>query len=103
MAEIIDLEKTKRESLRWMILYALHAAQPIGTSEAIVRQAIEPVVPGITLMEIRRELDYLDERGLITVTEKDSPCWFAKANRHGIDIVEYTVECHPGIARPRRW
>lgn len=99
----IDLEKARREELRWMILRALYAAQPIGTTEIIVMKAMEPVVPDVTLIEIRRELDYLAERDLVKVVNADTPVWFAKINRRGIDIVEYTVECHPGIARPRRW
>jgi len=86
-----------------MILRALYAAQPIGTTEVIVMKAMEPVVPNMTLLEIRRELDYLSERDLATVSNLDAPVWFAKINRHGIDIVEYTVPCHPGIARPKRW
>lgn len=99
----IDLEKARREELRWMILRALYAAQPIGTTEIIVMKAMEPVVPDVTLIEIRRELDYLAERDLVKVTAADTPVWFAKINRRGIDIVEYTVDCHPGIARPKRW
>lgn len=100
---IIDMEKARREELRWMILRALYAAQPIGTSEHIVLKAVEAVVPDITLNELRRELDYLDERKLISVAWKETPVWFAKINRYGIDVVEFTVECLPGIARPRKW
>jgi hypothetical protein len=105
MAEdcMIDLEKARREELRWMILRALYAAQPIGTTEIIVMKAMEPVVPDVTLLEIRRELDYLSERNLATVSGTDGPVWFAKIGRYGIDIVEYTVPCHPGIARPKKW
>jgi len=99
----IDLEKARREELRWMILRALYAAQPIGTTEIIAMKAIEPVCPDVTLTEIRRELDYLAERDLVTVDSEDTLVWFAKINRHGIDIVEYTVPCHPGISRPKRW
>ena len=99
----IDLEKARREELRWMILRALYAAQPVGTTEKIIQQALEPVAPDVTLMEIRRELDYLAERDLVTVIGNNTPVWFAKINRHGIDIVEYTIDCHPGIARPKRW
>jgi hypothetical protein len=98
----IDMEKVRREELRWLILRSLYAAQPIGTSEVIIRNAIDPVIPGVTEMETRRSLDYLKERGLITV-EDDRPVWFAKINRHGVDLVEYTVPCDPGIARPKKW
>jgi len=100
---MIDFEKARREELRWSLLQALNAAQPMGTSETVVMRAIQPIVPDITLIEIRRELDYLAERKLVTITGEDMPVWFAKINRHGIDIVEYTVDCNPGIARPRKW
>jgi hypothetical protein len=100
---MIDLEKARREELRWMILRGLHAAQPVGTTEVILMKAVEPVCPDVTVNEIRRELNYLEERDLVTVSNMDSPVWFAKINRHGIDIVEYTVSCHPGIARPKKW
>jgi len=100
---MMDIEKARREELRWLILRALYAARPMGTSETIIKNAIEPVILDITEIEIRRELDYLAERDLISVSNKDTPIWFAKINNHGIDIVEYTVDCHPGIARPKKY
>jgi len=100
---LIDMEKARREEIRWMILQALYAAQPVGTTEIIVMKAMETVVPDITLSEIRRELDYLVERKLLTLSSEDMPVWFAKINRYGVDLVEYTIPCLPGIARPRKW
>jgi len=29
--------------------------------------------------------------------------WTAELTRHGVDVVEYTVECEPGIARPKKY
>ena len=101
MTECIDMEKARREEMRWVILRSLYSAQPIGTSEIIVRAAIDPVCPGVAELEIRQALDYLVERKLIAVERKQ--VWFAKINNHGIDVVEYTVDCHPGIARPKKW
>lgn len=102
MDQNFDMEKVRREEMRWLILRALYAAQPIGTSEVIIRAAFEQIIPDATEMEIRRELDYLRERKLITV-EKDRQVWFAKINRYGVDLVEYTVPCDPGITRPKKW
>ncbi|MBP8981235.1 MAG: hypothetical protein KBG09_08350 [Syntrophobacterales bacterium] len=99
----LDIEKARREEMRWLMLRALHAARPSGMSEVMIRNAIEPVILDVTLNDIRRELDYLEERELVAVTHRDSPIWRAKINNHGIDIVEYTVDCRPGIARPRKW
>ncbi len=99
----MDLDKARREEVRWLVLRALYSAQEIGTSEAILRNTVESVVPYVTEMEIRRAMDYLAERELITIDSRNKPVWFGKINRHGIDVVEGTVECHPGIARPRDW
>lgn len=100
--KLMDMAKAQCEELRWLILLALNAARPVGTTEVIIRHAIDPVVPGVTDLQIRCELDYLAERKLIIV-ERDRPVWFAKINRYGIDVVEYTVSCDPGIARPAKW
>jgi hypothetical protein len=27
----------------------------------------------------------------------------AELTRYGVDIVEYTIACEPGIARPKKW
>ena len=98
----IDFERARREGLRWLILKTLEAASWTGTSESIVRSAVEPLVPDITFNEIREELDYLEGRELVT-TERNRSVWHAKISRYGIDIVEYTVDCHPGIARPKKY
>jgi len=99
----VGLDRARREELRWLLMMGLHAARPVGTSETILRSAIIPVIPDLTLLEIRKELDYLADRGLVALDKMSSPLWFAKLNHHGIDIVEYTVDCLPGIARPRQW
>jgi hypothetical protein len=98
----MNMEKARREELRWLILRSLYAAQPIGTSEMIIRTVVDPIVPGVTELEIRNQLDYLTERQLV-ITEKNRPVWFSKINRYGIDVVEYTVDCDAGIARPKAW
>ena len=99
----VNLDKARREDLRWRILQAVYEARPVGTSESVILRALLPVFPDITLLELRRELDYLAARKLIMVTEKETSMWFVKINRYGMDIVEYTVSCDPGIARPKEW
>jgi pseudouridine-5'-phosphate glycosidase len=100
----IDMDKAARESLRWLILQALYSAQPIGASEQVLFQAIVPSQPMLTTLELRRNLDYLQERELLQITGKnESPWWFGKLTRHGVDVVEYTVPIEPGIARPNKY
>lgn len=101
---MMDLDKAAREALRWLILQALYSAQPIGASEQVLHQAIVPSQPLLTALELRRNLDYLAERELLTISGKgEQPFWFAKLTRHGIDLVEYTVPVEPGIGRPAKY
>lgn len=99
----IDLEKSRREQVRWLILTALDAARPIGTTEHVILSPVREIIPDLTPRELRRELDYLEERGLAKLAHKDTPNWRAELTRDGIDVVEYTVECDPGIARPPKY
>jgi hypothetical protein len=100
----IDLEKTKRETLRWLIMVTLNAARPFGTTEPVILSAVETVIPGVTQLEIRRELEYLENRQLVEISGRGlQPSWQSKLTHHGIDVVEYTVECYPGIGRPQKW
>jgi len=99
----IDLKKATRETVRWYILKVLDAARPMGTTETIILTTLAGIPLDITQAELRRELDYLEERNLVTITGKGTPVWFADLKRYGIDIVEYTVDCHPGITRPPKF
>lgn len=99
----IDLQKAQRETLRWLVLATLDAARPIGAPETLVLSAIQGVPLPVTALELRRELDYLADRGLVEITGRESPVWHATLTRAGVDVVEYTVDVEPGIARPRKY
>jgi hypothetical protein len=103
MAGEIDLERAQREESRWRVLRALDAGRPYPVSEQIVLRVIEDIKLPITASGLRRELDYLEERELIRIHDKESPVWSAELTRIGIDVVEYTVPCDAGIARPKKW
>jgi hypothetical protein len=97
-----DLDKARRETNRWLILQTLECARPLGAGEALLISALSDTVQ-ITQKELRVELDYLRERQLLTLTGTDGPNWHAKLTRDGIDVVQYTVSCEPGIARPQKY
>jgi len=99
----MDLEKKRREVLRWRILQTLNAGRPYLISEDLICSTVCGTDMAVTPAEIRKELDYLEDRGLIGIKGKDEACWSAELNRYGVDIVEYTIECEPGIARPRKY
>ncbi len=98
----IDLEKSTRETRRWLILQTLGVARPIGAAESLLMSAITQSLP-TTQRELRLDLDYLKTRELIELTGVDTLSWHAKLTRIGIDLVEYTVSCEPGIARPQKY
>jgi len=92
--------KQRREFLRWIILLALDNARPIGCYEELVLQAVQGCYQDATVMELRRELDYLFDRKLVLIKKEPSGRWHCDITRYGVDVREYTVDCDPGIARP---
>lgn len=98
-----DMTKVRRESLRWLILLTLNNARPLGAFEEVVLAVAQSVYPDATALEVRRELDYLNDRMLVTLDKQPSGRWHAELTRHGVDIAEYTVDCQPGIARPVKY
>ena len=47
--------------------------------------------------DLRLELHYLELRGLITISDKDSSYWFCELTREGTDVAQGTVACFPGV------
>lgn len=103
MTSPIDTARIRREHLRWIILITLNNARPIGAFEGPILAVAQSEYPDATLTELRREHDYLDDRELIQIHRHSGGPWLIKLTRHGIDVVEYTTDCEPGIARPPRY
>lgn len=99
----LDLDKAHREQIRWRILKVLDAGRPTDVSESVILQVMHDSALPITPHGLRRELDYLEERKLIRVRGNNGPTWSAELTHLGIDVVEYTIDCHAGIGRPRKW
>lgn len=93
--------KARREAIRWHLLSAVDLSRPVG----IYTEALLPIVQSVYLdathQEIRRELDYLEEREMVRITRDPLERWFVDLTRTGIEFVEYTIDAQPGIARPR--
>lgn len=99
----VDMDKARRETNRWLILQCLNCARPMGASESLLLTALTDTTP-LTQLELRRELDYLEERELLEISGRGvAPQWHAKLTRIGVDLVEYTIPCEPGIARPQKY
>ncbi|MCF6763787.1 MULTISPECIES: hypothetical protein [Pseudomonas] len=99
----IDPAKVRRESLRWYILLTLNTSRPVDPHEAVVLSTIQGIFPDATSMELRRELDYLADRSLVTLKKQPAGVWICGLTHYGVDIAEYTIECNPGIARPEKY
>ncbi len=97
-----DLERAQREEARWRILLALDVGRPLHVAEALLLRVLSDMDLPVTPHEVRRELAYLEDRGLIEIKGRDEGTWLVTLTRTGIDIVEYTVPCDPGINRPPR-
>ena len=63
----IDPAKTRRESMRWLVLLTLNTSRPIDPHEAVVLSTVQGMYPDATAIELRRELDYLADRSLVTI------------------------------------
>jgi len=98
---MVQMAKIRREQIRWFLLTALNIARPVGMYTEALLPIVQATYVDATHQEVRRELDYLEERKLVQIKRDSMDRWFAELARYGIDVVEYTVECDPGIARPQ--
>lgn len=100
---MIDQAKVRRESLRWYLVLALNTARPEELSEGPIQMTMQSIYPDVSPIEVRRELDYLADRELVTLRKEPSGRWWGALTRIGVDLAEYTIDCEPGIARPAKY
>lgn len=99
----VDIEKARRELIRWIVLLALNNGRPFDFNEEGLQAVVRAVYSDITALELRRQLDYLEGCGLIAIKKSPSGSWAALLTRKGIDTCEYTIDCEPGIDRPAKY
>lgn len=95
-----QLHRAEREETRWRILATLNAGRPTSISEHLILKVLGDIKLTATPASLRRELDYLESRKLIEIERGPHNTWLCELTRLGVDVVEYTVPCDPGIARP---
>lgn len=100
---MLNPDKVRRETMRWNILLTLYNARPIGAYMELILPTLQAIFPDATSREVLNELDYLNTRELIVCKKSPDGRHHAVLARWGIDIVEYTVDCEPGIARPEKY
>ena len=96
-------EKARREGMRWHLINTLNKARPYTSSETFLLDVMRGIYPDVTALELRQQLEYLQDRKLLDLTKQPSGMWFADLNRLGVDIAEYTIDCQAGIARPEKY
>ncbi len=94
------MTRSRRETMRWLLLVTMNVARPMDVTLPMLKGVISATYVDATELEIRRELDYLEARELISTRTDPLGQIRAKLERFGIDVVEYTVDCDPGISRP---
>lgn len=99
----IDLGKARREGMRWQLLNALYKARPIGALDVLLLSVMQAIHADCSVNELHGQLEYLYDCGLLSITKHADGHWHSKLTHHGVDVVEYTVECHAGIARPTKY
>ena len=87
--------------MRWDILEALNQIAPDWIREDVLSRALEKshlLPPGAN---IRRELDYLEQKQFILIDKEAGAQWLLKLSATGIDYLEYSAPEIMGIDRPR--
>ena len=103
MPDGVEFEQRQREEARWRVLRVVDAGRPIAVSEQIVWRVLSDIKLQLSLNQLRRELSYLRDLGLIELEGEDCDIWFAKLTAQGVDVVEYTAKAPAGVARPRKY
>ena len=96
-------EKARREGMRWHLINTLNKARPYTSSEVFLLDVMRGIYPDVTALELRQQLEYLQDRSLLNLTKQPSGMWFADLTHLGVDIAEYTIDCQAGIARPEKY
>jgi hypothetical protein len=98
------ISQLRRQRGRWWILRVLQAARPIGVYDRMIGRILADDFP-YSPAEIRRELAWLRDAGMIEIIERDALTdddrWAVKLTRDGIDVAEYSVPPPAGIRRPQ--
>ena len=96
-------ELAKKENGRWIILIAVNAGGHLGATEDMILAALRPSWLEVHRAWVRDELVYLESRKLVGIEKHAIKPWRVSLTRHGRDIVDYTVDCEPGIERPVKY
>jgi hypothetical protein len=81
MSDGLDLEQRLREEARWRILRVVDAGRPVAVCEQIVWRVLTDIKLGLSLNQVRRELSYLRDLGLLELEGEESDIWSSGLHR----------------------
>ena len=98
-----QIEQARKEGARWIILQTTGLGADLGVTEDMILPVLQSSWVGLARGFMRGQIDYLESRGLISTERPALKPWRVRLSRHGHDLVDYTVDCEPGIARPEKY
>lgn len=98
-----DIVKARRESMRWLLSNTLNNARPLGAMDVLLLSVVQAIFPDATANELHVQLAYLEDKGLVDIKRQPDGHWHSVLSSDGIDVVEYTIDCPAGIARPVKY
>lgn len=99
----INIEKSRREGMRWYLLVAMHRGEPLGCGDTMLKTIMDDIYGDVSPVELHTQMSYLAKRKMIKLTKSPVGHWHGRCTALGVDIVDYTVDCRAGIARPIKY
>lgn len=91
---LTKLTKVRNECQRRLCLEWLDISRPIPMTDRSLLAIMREEYPDASLLEIRRQLDYLCKTTMLTIKDKGNS-WLVELTREGIDLVETTQTTIP--------
>lgn len=92
-----SFEKHRRQNLRTSILQVLNVARPYAAAETLILQTLGDVQEDCGPGELRRELDYLEDKIIVRIRDRKASIWQVELTSYGVDVVEGAVDLPPGL------
>lgn len=100
MSDHAELERARIRMTRYRVLAILNAGNPYPVGEGLIAQVLDDCDLQPTPDGIRRSLQYLADKGLVSLDMTSEPHWQARLLPAGVDYLEDPRASDPGIARP---
>ena len=99
MPRLSDHQRARKEIERRKVLRVLYASSDVGTNESTIYSMLQIDRFPVTPSEIRAYLDYLEQKGLVEIEDRERDVWFAKITAKGIDVLEGAIPVPPGVSK----